>query len=73
MNVLLADSAKDKKEKGNAGPVYYSIFPDTVPDKKFTVITVQTEKEVNADDPLEFRFTLADKFDNLFEKKAWLY
>jgi len=67
MDVLLADPAKNKKEKGNVGPAYYTVFPCKVPDKRYTVITVQPEKEVNVDDPLEFRFTLADKFDNLFE------
>ena len=69
MDVLLADPAKNKKEKGNVGPAYYTVFPCKVPDKRYTVITVQPKKEVNVDDPLEFRFTLADIFYNLFEER----
>lgn len=68
LNTLLAAHANDKKEKWNVRPAYYIIFPDTVPNKKLTIIIVQPEKVVNIDDPLEFTFTLGYKLDNLFEE-----
>ena len=67
LNAFLATHAKDKKEKWNVRPAYYTIFPDTVPNKKFTIIIVQPGKIVNIDDPHEFIFTFDNKLDNLFE------
>ena len=60
------DQAKGKKEKGNVCSEYCTVFPDKAPNKRYTIIIVQAPKEVNVDDPLEFKFTLSDNFYNLF-------
>ena len=68
MDVLLADPTKERGEKGNVGPAYYTVYPDKVPDKRFTVFfSNPNNTEVNVDTTLNISFTLADKFNNLFE------
>ena len=69
MNVLLADPADDMKKK-NVGPAYYTVLPDKVPDKRYTVFYARPNDTVKADTPFEIAFTLADKFNNLFEDRT---
>ena len=70
LNVLLADPADDMKKK-NVGPAYYTVLPDKVPDKRFTVFKYRPEQnsDVDADTPFNITFTLADKFNNSFEDR----
>ena len=66
-NVNLTDPSSATKEKKNVGPVSYTVFPQSVPFNKYTVIKNQPESKVNADNTFDIQFTLADRFNNTFE------
>jgi len=61
----LANQTKDKKEKGNFDPSYYTVFPDKIQYKGYNLSLFNYQKEINIGEPLEFRFTPLDKFYNL--------
>ena len=67
MDVNLTFPLSEDKEKKNVGPANYYVYPDKVPYKNYTVIFTQPEPKIPADQKIEITFTLADKFDNLFE------
>ena len=67
MDVNLTFPKSEDKGKKNVGPAYYYVYPDKVPYKNYTVIFTQPEPKIPADQKIEITFTLADKFDNLFE------
>ena len=69
MDVLLTDLIKGNNEKGNAGPAYYTVYPDKVPDKRYTVFFSKPSGKVPAESTMNISFTLADKFNNLFEDR----
>ena len=68
MSVKLTDPATANLEKKEVGPGYYTVFPDKVPDKRYTVITERPEenKEIDSDKSFVIEYTLADKFNNSF-------
>ena len=66
MNVLLADPSTQDKKKREVGPGFYRVYPDKVPDKRYTVITTRPEPTINGDNNFEISYTLADKFNNSF-------
>ena len=67
MDVLLTDPKSTKEEKGNVEPAEYTVYPDKVPCKNYAKIMKQPESIIPADENFEIHFTLADKFNNLFE------
>ena len=66
MDVNLANPLNNK-EKENVGPAYYTVYPEKVPLKNFTVFYSKPEGRVPAESIMNITFTLADRFDNLFE------
>ena len=66
MDVNLANPLNNK-EKENVGPAYYTVYPEKVPHKNFTVFYNKPEGRVPAESIMNITFTLADRFDNLFE------
>jgi len=66
MDVNLANPLNNK-EKENVGPAYYTVYPEKVPLKNFTVFFSKPEGRVPAESIMNITFTLADRFDNLFE------
>jgi hypothetical protein len=66
MDVLLANPFKNKT-KENVGPAEFTVYPEKVPHKNFTVFFSKPEGRVPAESIMNITFTLADRFDNLFE------
>ena len=66
MNVLLADPSTQNKTKKEVGPGFYTVYPDKVPDKRYTVIKTKPENPISAENNFEISYTLADKFNNSF-------
>ena len=66
MDVLLANPFKNKT-KENVGPAIFTVYPEKVPHKNFTVFYSKPEGRVPAESIMNITFTLADRFDNLFE------
>ena len=67
MNVFLTDLKSEKKEKKNVGPANYYVYPEKVPHQNYTVIINKPDPKISSDMIIEISFTLADRFDNLFE------
>ena len=67
MNVHLADHPAEKDEtKKEVGPGYFTVYPDKVPDKTYTIYPKKPVEEVDSGYPFEIEFILADKFNNTF-------
>ncbi len=64
---LLADITIKERTKKRVGPGYYNVYPEKVPDRRFTVFTIPPEPKVNYNSMYEMQFILADKFNNSFE------
>ena len=65
-HVFLKDLKKEN-EKIKVGPGKYTVVPEKVPDKRYTVFYTEPEEEVDYDSLIEMTFTLADRFNNTFE------
>ena len=66
---LLADITIKERTKKRVGPGYYNVYPEKVPDRRFTVFTIPPEPKVNYDSMYEMQFILADRFNNSFERR----
>ena len=69
LNVYLTDPSKETK--ANVGPALYKVYPDKVPDQRYTVFDYKTNpaQPLNCDKRFSFTFILADKFNNTFENR----
>ena len=69
LNVLLADPSTEERTKKEVGPGLFTVTPDKVPDKKYTVFKNRPldGEIIDSQEEIKIHFTLADKFDNLFE------
>ena len=66
LSILLADPSTKDKIKKEVGPGLYTVYPDKIPDKKYTNIKRYPKENINSDSNFEIEFTLADKFNNIF-------
>ena len=55
----MADITTKERIKKRVIPGFYNVYPEKVPDRQFTVINSM----------IEMSFTLADRFNNLFEER----
>ena len=73
LHVNLADPSVPEKTKKDVGPAFYEVYPNKVPDKRYTIlddITNPKEDEPKAfDEIFTLSFILADKFNNTFENR----
>ena len=69
IHALLADITIKERTKKRVGPGYYNVYPEKVPDRRFTVFTIPPEPKVNYNSMYEMQFILADKFNNSFERR----
>ena len=69
LNVLLADPSTEERTKKEVGPGEFTVIPDRVPDKKYTVFKNRPldGQEIDSQEEIRLQFTLADKFNNTFE------
>ena len=71
LHVNLADPSIPEKTQKDVGPAFYKVYPDKIPDKRFTVFDNKTSREqpIDCDYSFSFTFILADKFNNTFENR----
>ena len=67
MKVELTDPKSKEGEKKDVGPALYTVYPDKVPCKNYTVIKEEPRPEISPEETIVIKFTLADKFNNTFE------
>ena len=69
LNVLLADPSTEERTKKEVGPGEFTVIPDRVPDKRYTVFKNRPldGQEIDSQEEIRLQFTLADKFNNTFE------
>jgi hypothetical protein len=67
MKVKLADPKSKVGEKKDVGPALYTVYPDKVPYKIYTVIKEEPKPQISPEEMIVIKFTLADKFNNTFE------
>ena len=64
MKVKLADPKSKVGEKKDVGPALYTVYPDKVPYKIYTVIKEEPKPQISPEEMIVIKFTLADKFNN---------